>query len=161
MVDDVSKATYVGESARSARERMNEHVEDAHNTKVESHMRKHWANIHGGQEKVFKFEILGFFNSPLERQVAEAVRIARTGGEKILNSRGEYNRCKLPRIIALDDQEVRNLGDMEPGEEQAELREGDKSEDVLKDQKRSKKKEKFRDLMRWGKKRWFLKKKKF
>ena len=94
-------------------------------------MRKHWTNVHGGLETTFKFEIIAFFNSPLERQVAEAVRIARTGGERILNSKVDYKRCKSPRIIALDTQEVKNLGDREPNEEQ----EGQASEDRFEDQK--------------------------
>ena len=34
-------AVYVGESARSANERMGEHLDDAENQKTESHMRKH------------------------------------------------------------------------------------------------------------------------
>ena len=53
---------YVGESARSARERFNEHLADAQNAKADSHMKKHWVNVHGGEKTAFKFEILGFFN---------------------------------------------------------------------------------------------------
>ena len=57
-------------------------------------------------------EILQFFKSPLERQVGEAVRIARTGANRILNSKSVYNRSTLPRIVAQDVREEVNLGDM-------------------------------------------------
>ena len=41
------------------------------------------------------------FRTAIERQVAEAISIARekNRGKKLLNSKSEYNRCKLPRII--------------------------------------------------------------
>ena len=38
-----SKARYVGESARSVKERFNEHVEDGEGEKKDSHMWKHWS----------------------------------------------------------------------------------------------------------------------
>ena len=50
----------------------------------------------GGVETPFKFEIIGFFKTPLERQVAEAVRLQRTGAVKILNSKSVYSRSSIP-----------------------------------------------------------------
>merc|ERR1711888_426874 len=84
----------------------------------DSHIHKHWVNKHKGKKTRFSFRILGFFNSALERQVGEAVRILRTGAERILNSKGEFNRCSLPRITAEDTKEEETLGDMEGREEQ-------------------------------------------
>ena len=101
----------MGKSARSGSERMGEHLGDAHSGKKDSHILKHWLNRHGGEKTKFFFKILKFFSSALERQVGEAVRILQTGAERILNSRGEYNRCKLPQITANDDDEEVNLGD--------------------------------------------------
>ena len=43
-----SKARYVGESARSIKERFNEHVEDGENERKDSHMWKHWTMHHAG-----------------------------------------------------------------------------------------------------------------
>ena len=42
---------------------------------------------------------VSFHKTALSRQVAEAVRIRRRGGEgAILNSKAEYNRCHIPRL---------------------------------------------------------------
>ena len=89
MEGDVAMARYVGESARSAKERFAEHWDDALKKKPDSHIYKHWQNKHNGKETAFKFKIISFHNTPLDRQVSEAVRIARTGAEKILNCKGE------------------------------------------------------------------------
>ena len=45
----------------------------------------------------FKFRVIRTFQDPLTRQLAEAVRIERSG-EGILNSRSEFNRCRVPRL---------------------------------------------------------------
>ena len=50
----------------------------------------------------------------MDRQVSEAVRIARTGAEKILNCKGEYNRCQLPRMMMVDTRAIPTLGEMVP-----------------------------------------------
>ena len=121
---------------------------------MDSHIYKHWTNQHGGKETTFKFEIISFFESPLERQVAEAVRISRTGSEKILNSKGEYNRCKLPRIIAVDTREVENLGDTvgNPQKDEEIIDEVFVAETEISkaEVKRLKRKESLRDLVMWG-----------
>ena len=114
---EVKKALYVGESARSGSERMGEHLADAECGRKDSHISKHWTNQHQGRQTRFNFEIIGFFSTALERQIAEAVRILRTGAERILNSRGEYNRCSLPRLMTKEDTEEVPLGDQEPEEE--------------------------------------------
>merc|ERR1712030_221724 len=78
-----------------------------------SHIHKHWQNQHEGRQTEFKFKVISFHRSALERQIAEAVRISRTGGERIMNSKGVYNRCELVRIIAKETVETPFLGDME------------------------------------------------
>ena len=47
--------------------------------KKDSHIYKHWSVHHEGVRTRFSFEILSFYESPLERQIGEAVRIDRTG----------------------------------------------------------------------------------
>ena len=43
--------------------------------------------------------MISFHRTALSRQLKEAVRIRRRGGEgSILNSKGEYNRCYIPRL---------------------------------------------------------------
>ena len=44
-------------------------------------------------------------------KVSEAVGIGRTGAERILNSKGVYSRCSLPRIVPVDTSDDDNLGD--------------------------------------------------
>ena len=68
------RAHYVGESACSASERFNEHIEDAKKARKYSQIHKHLDNNHGGRETQFQFEVVGFFNTPLkdksQRQLA-------------------------------------------------------------------------------------------
>ena len=50
------------------------------------------------------------FKTALSRQIGEAVRIRRRGGAgMILNSKSEYNRCKIPRLVLeeLDEDQIR------------------------------------------------------
>ena len=50
-----------------------------------------------------------YCGSALERQVTEAVRIQKRGGEDmILNSKTEYNRCRIPRLVVeqLDEERI-------------------------------------------------------
>ena len=44
-------------------------MEDANLEKKGSHMWKHWTVQHSGNKTEFKFEILGFYSSLVERQV--------------------------------------------------------------------------------------------
>ena len=152
MEGEVPLARYVGESARSAKERFGEHWDDAMKKRPDSHIYKHWQNQHGGQKTAFKFKVVSFHNSPLDRQVSEAVRIARTGAGKILNSKGEYNRCELPRIISVDTREIPTLGDSEnlgENEDQETASQG-MVEVTVKEDKKKRKKDRLRDLLRWG-----------
>ena len=48
-------------------------------------------------------KIVSTYRDPLTRQVSEAVRIEMRGGNT-LNSKTEYNPCRIPRLII--DQEV-------------------------------------------------------
>ena len=44
--------------------------------------------------------------SALTRQVGEAVRIAKRGGEgQILNSKAKFDRCKIPRLVVEEQEE--------------------------------------------------------
>ena len=94
---------YVGESSRSSFERGNEHATAYKNNKSDSHMFKHATNEHPGEPKPkFQFKVVKTFQSSLMRQVSEAVRIRRRG-DSILNSKGVYNRCSLPRLVVEQD----------------------------------------------------------
>ena len=93
------KGVYVGESSRSIYERAKEHQADKESHSEDSHQIKHWLIDH--QELLappkFNFKIIKTFQDPLSRQLSEAVRIE-LRGENILNSKSEFNRCKVPRL---------------------------------------------------------------
>ena len=90
---------YVGESSRSAYERGHEHMNDYVKKKPDSHRFKHETTDHPAEAPPeFKFNVIATYKSALTRQIAEAVMIRRRG-DKILNSKGMYNRCRLPRLM--------------------------------------------------------------
>ena len=92
-------SVYVGESARSAKERTEEHWRDFREKREDSHILKHHILHHLGEgEPSFHMRVAGVYRSALTRQVAEAVRIRRWGGGVVLNSKSEFNRCQLARL---------------------------------------------------------------
>ena len=67
---------------------------------------KHVTDVHQGELVDFRMKVVRRHQTCLFRQVHEAVRlhrISRNPGVKILNSRGEYNRCKLVRLQVPDE----------------------------------------------------------
>ena len=109
------KGVYVGESSRSLYERAREHQADKNNRSDDSHQIKHWITDHQDllAPPKFKFKIIQTFQDPLSRQLAEAVRIE-LRGENILNSKGEFNRCKVPRLtIDLENWKSKKKAELE------------------------------------------------
>ena len=53
------------------------------------------------EEMEFGMKVKDSFKTAIERQVSEAVSIAKETKEEttLLNSRSEFNRCKIQRII--------------------------------------------------------------
>ena len=98
--DSTVPAIYVGETSRTILERAREHWQAWRSNKSDSHIRKHQEICHGGAEEPdFMLRAVSHHKSALSRQVAEAVRIMRRGGEgAVLNSRAEYNRSHIPRL---------------------------------------------------------------
>ena len=61
------------------------------------------------EEPKFTLRVVKSYRSALARQVGEAVRIRRRGGEgQILNSKAEYSRCVIPRLV-LDNIELEKM----------------------------------------------------
>ena len=51
------------------------------------------------------FKVVKYYRTALSRQVGEAIQIRARGGEgEILNSKGEFNRCSITRLV-LDKEE--------------------------------------------------------
>ena len=99
-------ALYVGESSRSIAERGREHWASYRGNKEDSHMLKHQVMEHGAAPAKFILRVVGSYQTALPRQVSEAVRIRRRGGEgSILNSHAEHNRCHIPRLRVEEEEE--------------------------------------------------------
>ena len=101
---------YVGESSRSIFERGVEHWKDWEGRKGTSHILKHQEEAHSlNEDPKFTMRVVRSYRSALARQVGEAVRIRRRGGEgRILNSKAEYSRCVIPRLTLerIDEEEL-------------------------------------------------------
>ena len=88
----------MGETSRSIYERAGEHWEGYKKRKPDSHIWNHHIVHHEGEgEPEFRFKVLGHHKSALTRQISEAVQI-RGRGKIALNSKGEYDRCKIHRL---------------------------------------------------------------
>ena len=64
-------------------------------------MLKHCVDMHEGvepEEVEFRMKILKYHKSAFERQVNESIKIKANSRHHILNSKGEFNRCALPRL---------------------------------------------------------------
>ena len=97
-------SVYVGETARSLYERGREHWESWRTRSTDSHILKHLTLHHGGVgEPNFVLKVVGYHRTALSRQVGEAVRIAKKG--PILNSKAEFNRCKITRLTLGEEEE--------------------------------------------------------
>ena len=69
---------YIGETARSAHERGNEHLDDIRQLKPSSHLLKHLLDKHEEEnfdDIDFRMEVIKFSRSAFERQIMESVII--------------------------------------------------------------------------------------
>ena len=100
---------YVGESSRSIQERAGEHWSAARRGDEDNHMVRHQAMVHEGEKPEFLFKVISTHRTALNRQIREAVRIRRRGGAgNILNSKAEFSRCHIPRLVVeIEDDEKR------------------------------------------------------
>ena len=89
---------YVGESARTAYERGQEHSQDYLKLQEDNPLYKNWVEEYQDEERpIFSMKVIRSHVSPFVRQIHEAVCIE-MNANKTLNSKGEYNRCQLPRL---------------------------------------------------------------
>ena len=104
-IESQTPSIYVGETSRRIFERAGEHWEGYRKRKPDSHIWKHHIVHHEGEgEPEFRFKVLGQHKSSLTRQISEAVQIRRRG-KIALNSKGEYDRCKIHRLTIENQEE--------------------------------------------------------
>ena len=66
-----------------------------------SPMNKHIRNVHAGDKPVFRMNVTGSFrNDAMLRQISESVQIHsnRVAGRPTMNTKGEWNYVRLPRV---------------------------------------------------------------
>ena len=90
---------YEGETGRNGFTRGLEHLAALRLEDEENAMWKHCLVQHDGIKAEFEMKILRTFNSCLERQVNEAVRIVITKADIILNSKSEFRQAPIIRIV--------------------------------------------------------------
>ena len=117
---------YIGETSRSIYERGLEHDRDWKELKKDSHMVKHFFDVHEeeeAEEMEFGMRIVNACRSAFNRQISESVEIQNNKDKHhILNSRSEYNRCALPRLTAkLGDETYDKVDKIKKEERQAEV----------------------------------------
>ena len=93
---------YIGETARSGYERGLEHAKGYILKSEDNHMHKHHAIDHPDEARQpeFSMKVIKSHQSPLYRQIHEAIMIQKFESAT-LNSKGEYNRCQLPRLSVM------------------------------------------------------------
>ena len=102
LLDNIKLFKYVGETSRSLYERGFEHQSDYHNLSIKSHMLKHKVEKHTEEEIdniKFGIRIIKTANTSFKRQIFESVLIQASRQHHLLNSRSEYNRCAVPRLM--------------------------------------------------------------
>ena len=143
---------YVGETSRTVQERGLEHWGAWRRREENGHIMKHQMLHHGGDmEPKFTLKVVGSHKTALSRQIMEAVRIRRRGGSgAILNSKGEFNRAHIPRLV-LEDREAEDE-ELLRKEQKLKNRELDKwLEDWEEDRSKSKEQERSNLLAKLGK----------
>ena len=90
---------------------------------------------HGGREPDFDLRAIKYHRTALDRQLGEAVRIRRRGGEgAVLNSKSEYSRCRIPRLI-VEEQDLEEANKKEQEQEIEMIRKLDKNQRTWEQQK--------------------------
>ena len=84
----IIKYKYIGVSSRSAFERGLEHQRDLEDLKADSHMLKHYFDVHADEkleDMKFGMKVIKEARTAFERQVAESVEIQNASDHNILN----------------------------------------------------------------------------
>jgi len=118
---DGRKQLYIGETARTLRQRAMEHWDKLRLWGTNSFILRHWVRYHGTSVEPprIKFKALRQFREPLGRQIMEALLIIESGTMNMKNEFGANHLCGLESSKSNWDQEVdrRKEDDMKKKEE--------------------------------------------
>ena len=94
-----TKAEYTGESSRTPYLRGREHLEGLARKCEKNPLWKHCAQFHEGRKAKFRMKVLRSHRAPLSRQIQEGVEIENSTAKIIMNSKGEWNGSRIPRVV--------------------------------------------------------------
>ena len=95
-------AEYTGESGASGYHRCQGHEGDVEKRNQSNAFAKHLALFHPeaqGDITNFTIKVVSTFKKPLERQKTEAVLIAESRGDHLMNSRAEHRQPAIHRVV--------------------------------------------------------------
>ena len=102
------KAEYTGESSRTMYLRGKEHLDGLVKKNEKNALWKHCAQVHGGRQVKFTMKIVRSHKTPFTRQVQEGVEIDNSTANIIMNSKGEWNGSRIPRVVIEVGEEVQD-----------------------------------------------------
>ena len=94
-------AIYWGETARNGFKRGGEHCEGLYKELEKAPLWRHARMFHEGQKNVdwYRMKVERSHRTPLVRQLDEGVEIATCKAAVVMNSKGEWNGSKLPKMV--------------------------------------------------------------
>ena len=100
--DNKMNTVYVGESANTGQCRGENHLSDLRRKRSGKPLWDHSEEEHGGglQSGDFRMKVVKKYNTPLQRQIGEAMLIEKRGwtSDLLLNKKGEWNGTRVPRL---------------------------------------------------------------
>ena len=104
----MSRSEYTGETSRTGYLRGREHLEGLSKKNEDNPLWKHCVVAHDGEVVDFKMKIVRRHKTPLTRQIHEAVEIQYSTAAAVLNSKGEWNGARIPRIVIEVGEEIKD-----------------------------------------------------
>ena len=90
---------YIGQTGSNAYTRGKQHLEQYKKKAEESALWKHCVNDHDGHVQKFEMNVIDRVrNDSTKRQILEAVRLQNAPERTSMNSRGEWNTARVPRV---------------------------------------------------------------
>ena len=106
-----TSAEYTGESSRTGYLRGREHLEGLEKESDKNALWKHCELHHEGVKTQFDMKILRSHRTPLTRQIHEGVEIDNSKARILMNSKGEWNGSRIPRIVIEVGEEIQEEED--------------------------------------------------
>ena len=117
--EEEDESVYIGETSRSAYERLIEHERGHRKKEKDNPLWKHDHLLHKGEKQGYRAKVLSQHRTPLERQIREFVNISNEK-RRLMNSKNEWNGQGLTRLTV----EGREEGEKSKREDDEHLQEG-------------------------------------